>query len=57
MLIRTARNDPYSQAVTGMARSLHQEYMSVTGQPPTKDPRWGALMSQITGLWKSSNES
>jgi pilus assembly protein CpaE len=56
MLVRTARSDPYSQAVTGLARSLHQEYMSATGQPPAKDPRWVALMSQVTGLWKSSHE-
>ena len=56
MLGRTARSDPYAQAVPGLARSLHQQYMSVTGQPPAKDPRWVALMSQITGLWKSSNE-
>ncbi|SCX74053.1 histidine kinase [Variovorax sp. EL159] len=57
MLVRTARNDPYSQAVTGLARSLHQEYMTASGQPPAKDARWVALMSQVTGLWKSSNES
>lgn len=56
MLVRTARTDPYSQAVTGLARGLHQEYMSASGQPPAKDPRWVALMSQVTGLWKSSNE-
>lgn len=56
MLVRTARSDPYSQAVGGLARSLHQEYMSATGQPPAKDPRWVALMSQVTGLWKSSHE-
>ena len=56
MLVRTARNDPYSQAVTGLARSLHQEYMSASGQPPAKDPRWVALMSQVTGFWKSSHE-
>jgi pilus assembly protein CpaE len=56
MLVRTARNDPYAQAVTGIARSLHQEYMSATGHPPAKDARWVALMSQVTGLWKSSNE-
>jgi len=56
MLVRTARSDPYVQAVTGLARSLHQEYMSATGQPPAKDPRWVALMSQVTGLWKSSHE-
>ncbi|MGJ7608883.1 AAA family ATPase [Variovorax sp. LT1R20] len=56
MLVRTARNDPYSQAVTGFARGLHQEYMSATGTPPAKDPRWLARISQVTGLWKSSNE-
>lgn len=56
MLVRTARSDTYSQAVTGLARSLHQEYMSESGQPPAKDPRWVALMSQVTGLWKSSHE-
>jgi len=56
MLVRTARSDPYAQAVTGLARSLHQEYMSATGQPPAKDPRWVALMSQVTGFWKSSHE-
>lgn len=56
MLIRTARNDPYSQAVSGLARSLRHEYMSASGEPPAKDPRWVALMSQITGFWKSSSQ-
>lgn len=56
MLVRTARNDPYAQAVGGLARTLHQEYMSVSGQPPAKDPRWVALMAQITGLWKRDNQ-
>ncbi|PIF74951.1 pilus assembly protein CpaE [Variovorax sp. 54] len=56
MLIRTARNDPYSQAVSGLARSLRHEYMSASGEPPAKDPRWVTLMSQITGFWKSSSQ-
>ncbi|MGJ7528232.1 AAA family ATPase [Variovorax sp. GB1P17] len=56
MLVRTARNDPYSQAVTGLARSLSQKSTSPAGQPPAKDPRWFALKSQISGLWKSSSE-
>ncbi|MDH6591318.1 pilus assembly protein CpaE [Variovorax sp. TBS-050B] len=56
MLVRTARSDPYAQSVIGLARGLTQEYMSVTGQPPPKDPRWAALMSQITGFWKSSHQ-
>jgi len=56
MLVRSARNDPYTQAVAGMARALHQEFMRAAGQTPAKDPRWVALMSQITGLWKSSRE-
>jgi len=56
MLVRSARSDPYTQAVAGMARTLHQEFMRAAGQTPAKDPRWIALMSQITGLWKSSRE-
>ena len=56
MLIRTTRNDPYSQAVTGLARSLSQKYMPLTGPSPAKDSRWFALKSQISGLWKSSSE-
>jgi len=56
MLVRTARGDPYAQAVTGIARVVHQEYISATGQPPAKDPRWVALKSQLTGFWKSSHE-
>ncbi|MCR6479709.1 histidine kinase [Variovorax sp. ZS18.2.2] len=47
MLVRTARNDPYSQAVAGLTRGLHQEFMSPTGQPPAKDPRWSALISRF----------
>lgn len=47
MLVRTARNDPYSQAVAVLARGLHQEFISPTGQPPAKDPRWGALLSRF----------
>lgn len=47
MLVRTARNDPYSQAVAGLARGLHQEFISPTGQPPAKDPRWSALISRF----------
>jgi len=47
ILVRTARNDPYSQAVSGLARGLHQEFMSPTGQSPAKDPRWSALISRF----------
>ena len=47
MLVRSARNDPYSQAVSVLARSLHQEFMSPAGQPPAKDPRWSALISRF----------
>lgn len=56
MLVRTARNDPYSQAVVSLARGLTQKRISNTGQVPAKDPRWFALKSQISGLWKSSSE-
>ncbi|MDQ0014249.1 pilus assembly protein CpaE [Variovorax boronicumulans] len=47
MLVRTARNDPYSQAVSVLARGLHQEFISPTGQSSAKDSRWGALISRF----------
>lgn len=56
MLVRTARNDPYSQAVASLARNLHNEYTSGSAQPPAKDPRWTALMSKVTGFRKSSTQ-
>jgi pilus assembly protein CpaE len=56
MLVRTARSDPYAQAVAGIARDLHQEFMSATGHPPAKDPGWVTRMSRVTGLWKRSSE-
>lgn len=56
MLVRTARNDAYSQAVAGLARGLSQEYTSEAGQPPAKEPSWVARMSQIAGFWKSSSQ-
>jgi pilus assembly protein CpaE len=56
MLVRTARNDPYSQAVASLARGLHHDYTSDAGQPPAKESRWVARMSQIAGFWKSSSE-
>ena len=56
MLVRTARNDAYSQAVAGLARGLNQEYMSDAGQPPAKESGWVARMSQVAGFWKSSSQ-
>lgn len=58
MLVRTARNDPYSQAVIELARGLHHERLATGGgQTPTKDSRWGSLISQFTGRnRKNSNE-
>ncbi|WP_208511249.1 AAA family ATPase [Variovorax paradoxus] len=56
MLVRTARNDAYSQAIAGLARGLHQEYTSGSSQQPVKDPRWTALMSKVTGFRKSSTQ-
>ncbi|MDQ0589280.1 AAA family ATPase [Variovorax paradoxus] len=56
MLVRTARNDAYSQAVAGLARGLNQEYMSEAGQAPAKESSWVARMSQIAGFWKSSSQ-
>lgn len=56
MLVRSAPGDPYSQAVQAIARSLQQAFMAPPGQPPAKDARWSALMSQITGGWNRSRE-
>lgn len=56
MLVRTARNDAYSQAVAILARGLHQEYTSGSSPQPTKDPRWTALMSKVTGFRKSPTQ-
>lgn len=56
MLVRTARNDAYSQAVAGLARGLNQQYMPEAGQPPAKESSWVARMSQIAGFWKSSSQ-
>lgn len=57
MLVQTASGDAYSQAVTAMARSLHQEFMGGGKDAPARDPRWAALMSQLTGSWKRPRES
>jgi pilus assembly protein CpaE len=56
MLVRTARNDAYSQAVAGLARGLNQQYMSDAGEPPAKESSWLARMSQVAGFWKSSSQ-
>jgi pilus assembly protein CpaE len=59
MLVRTARGDAYSQAVAELARGLHQELISCTGQPPAKESRWAARMPRVprlAGFWKSSSE-
>ncbi len=56
MLVRSARHDPYVHAVQGMARGLYQEYLGAAGLPPASDSRWGALMAQLTGKWKSAKE-
>ncbi|WP_447747050.1 AAA family ATPase [Variovorax boronicumulans] len=57
MLVRIARNDPYSQAVAGLARSLNQE--CATGSAPSSvgATRWtSTLMSKVTGFRKSSTQ-
>ncbi|RYX89635.1 MAG: histidine kinase [Comamonadaceae bacterium] len=56
LLVRTSRNDPYTQAVAAAARALQQE-MHGGGTQPAKDPRWSALMAQLTGGWKKPRES
>ncbi|MDO9405555.1 MAG: histidine kinase [Polaromonas sp.] len=60
MLVRSARSDAYSQAVAAAARALQQDARcSSDGSntpPPGKDPRWAALMQQLTGGWKRPKE-
>jgi len=57
MLVRIARNDPYSQAVTSLARSLHQECTTGTVPAPVGATRWtSTLMSKVTGFRKSSTQ-
>lgn len=54
MLVRIARNDPYSQAVAGLARSLHQECTTGSAPASVGATRWtSTLMSKITGFRKS----
>lgn len=56
LLARTARNDPYVQAVLGMARGLLREYADpATAVPPPESP-WSAFKAQLTGKWKSARE-
>lgn len=60
MLVRTARNDPYTQAVLGMAKALQRE-LSTSGKPagatqpnaPAASP-WNSFMSQIKKRAKES---
>lgn len=57
MLVRTTRNDPYSQAVAGLARSLHEECATGSVPAPTGATRWtSALMSKISGFRKSPTQ-
>ncbi|WP_255221174.1 AAA family ATPase [Variovorax boronicumulans] len=56
MLVRTARNDAYSQAVASLARGLKQEYMPDPGHSPTRESGWATRISQLVGLRKSSSE-
>lgn len=57
MLVRIARNDPYSQAVAGLARSLHEECTTGSVPAPAGTTHWtSTLMSKITGLRKRSTQ-
>ncbi|MNR54377.1 hypothetical protein D3C85_1745480 [compost metagenome] len=56
MLVRTARNDAYSQAVASLARGLKQEYLPDPGNTPTRESGWATRISQLVGLRKSSSE-
>ncbi len=56
MLVRTARGDPFSQAVAAMARSLREgpSGAAADGPRPAATPAagWRALGRQIGSLWK-----
>lgn len=54
MLVRSARHDPYVQAVLGMAKALRLEFGAAGALSSIKDSRWSALMAQLTGRWKSA---
>jgi len=56
VLSRVARNDPYVQAVLGMARGLLREYTD-SAKNPTPESPWSAFMTQLTSKWKSAKES
>ncbi len=56
VLSRVARNDPYVQAVLGMAKGLHREYTDAAKNPPPESA-WSTFMAQLTGKWKSAKES
>ena len=66
-LVRSARNDPYSQTVLAAARALQQDTKTTdsgggggggrNNAQVVKDARWSALMSQLTGGWKKPRES
>ncbi|WP_447778597.1 AAA family ATPase [Variovorax boronicumulans] len=57
MLVRIARNDPYSQAVTSLARSLHQECTTGSVPAPDRATHWtSTLMSKVTGFRKSPTQ-
>ena len=60
MLVRTARGDPYTQAVVGIAKALQREFAatgSATGDASsaagTASP-WNSFMTQISGIASST---
>lgn len=60
MLVQTTPGDPFSHAVANMARDLYRDLPGNIGKTgggnATRDPRWTALMSQLTGSWKRPKE-
>ena len=56
MLVRTARNDPYTQAVTGMVKALQREFATPCTNPPAAPAAspWNSFMSQIKKRTKES---
>lgn len=54
MLVRSHPADAWSQAVSGIARQLQQEFADAPGQ--ARETRRGGLLSQIAGSWNKPKE-
>ncbi|RYZ10459.1 MAG: histidine kinase [Comamonadaceae bacterium] len=57
MLVRTARADPYVQAVSGLARGLLREYAPAGSPALPEDSRWAAFKARVFGRRKDAREN